>query len=188
MTSHFFLCAALLPRPRSQLSHSDFAQNVRPDTDKAPCNELERLGKHPGTVTHTLTHSRKQTFAHTLSFMSQSLAPSHYSVLVKEAQKHKTNNSHSPAACCSAFALRLPFILIMEERKVPAQDCLWHLYHLVFLKVPTNLSDKIHEGVTFKEEEEERSCLNNESVRGMNHSPGISVWVFGKFSSGWVRR
>lgn len=164
MTSHF-LCAALLPCPCRQLSHSgsDFDQNVRPDGDKASCNALERLCKHPGTVSHTVRWG-KQTFAHTLSFMSQSLALSHYFVLVKEAQKHRPNNSHSPAACCSTFALTLPFILIMEKRKVPVQDCLWHLNHLAFLKVPTNLSDKIHKGATFKEEKEERSCLNDESV------------------------
>lgn len=56
-----YICSLQLSYPvlYSQLSHSgsEFDQYVKPDTDKAPCNEHERLSKHPGSGAHTLTHA-----------------------------------------------------------------------------------------------------------------------------------
>lgn len=122
------------------------------------------------TLRHCLAHtySRKQTFAQTFCF----------NVPDSPANTKLTIHTLQPPA--ALHLLWLLFLSIMEERKVPVQDCLRHPCRHVFLKVPTNLSDKIHGGATFKEEEEERSGLNNESVQGMNHSPGVCLSFLGK--------
>lgn len=59
------------------------------------------------------------------------------------------------------------------------RDCLWHQCHhefffFFFFKVPSNLSDKIQEGATSKEDEEERSGLNNESPE--NEPQRVFFW------------
>ena len=140
VTSHF------VPHPvlSSQLSHSasEFDQYVKPDADKAPRDEHERLSKHPATGRHTHTHTHTLFF----SFMCQSLTTFRCSVLVIKKNKKKGSNhknqqcTHSGLPPTSLPAPRVPFISIMERRKLPAQDCRWHLHHPAFLKVPTNLS------------------------------------------------
>ena len=96
VTSHF------VPHPvlSSQLSHSasEFDQYVKPDADKAPRDEHERLSKHPATGRHTHTHTHTLFF----SFMCQSLTTFRCSVLVikkkKKVQITKTNNAHTPGS------------------------------------------------------------------------------------------
>ena len=138
VTSHF------VPHPvlSSQLSHSasEFDQYVKPDADKAPRDEHERLSKHPATGRHTHTHT------HTLFLFYVSVSHNLSLLCVGHKKKKKGSNhknqqcTHSGPPPTSLPAPRVPFISIMERRKLPAQDCRWHLHHPAFLKVPTNLS------------------------------------------------
>lgn len=143
--SFFSVCVCMCSFPFrglcSQLSHScpEFDQYVKPDTDKAPCSGHERLHKHCGTH----AYSRKHTFTHTSSYNLFCFGHKSSNTQAIHTLQQPPPSHHCPPTPLStppAFALRLPFISIMEKKKAPVQDCLWHLYHLSFLKVPTNLS------------------------------------------------
>lgn len=113
----FFLCAAFLLCPCSQLSHSgsEFDQYVEPDMDKAPHSEHERLCKHPGTLslTHTLIHNALVLLC--LSLMYLLLHFDQKKGL--ETQKLTIRTPRLPPTAHSFSALRIQFISIMEKRK-----------------------------------------------------------------------
>ncbi len=174
VTSHFFLYAALHPVLFSQLSHSgsEFDQYVKPDTDKAPCNEHERLSKHPSTGAHTLTHANIPPDTPFLLCVSLtqpliSLFWSKGSKTQPPAALHSLSETHS-----SQYWRRGK----CQHKIVCGTSTTLHFSRCQ----PICLSDKIHEGATFKAKKWERSCLNNESVRGMNYRP-VPVWVFANF-------
>ena len=97
VTSHF------VPHPvlSSQLSHSasEFDQYVKPDADKAPRDEHERLSKHPATGRHTHTHTHTLflsyvSVSHKISFF----CVGHKKKKKKKVQITKTNNAHTPGS------------------------------------------------------------------------------------------
>lgn len=118
-----FYVQRFCPVLSSQLSHSgsEFDQYVKPDTDKAPCNEHERLSKHPGTGTHTHLLTRTYAFIHTHFFFYVSV--SHIlSFLCFGHKRHKitkTNNSHTVAPRRSALLIcsQNPIHLNNEEEE-----------------------------------------------------------------------
>ena len=103
-----FLCAAFLPHvPSRQLSHSgsEFDRCTKPDMNKVPSSEHERLSKHRGTDTHALTQANKRTHPHTLlSFMCSSRRHSSL-CLDQKGSKQKTNSSHTTVSCHLFFSL-----------------------------------------------------------------------------------
>lgn len=136
------------------------------------------------SLSHTRTHSQC-----TCSFMSVCHVRSILSK--KRARNTKTNKIRTPQlppTPHSFSALRIQFISIMEKRKsastrivcgTSTNSPLLFFFFFCWRCQPDCLSDKIHAGTTFEEEEEEeRSCLNNESVLGMNFSLGVSLDLF----------
>lgn len=98
------------------------------------------------------SHKRGEQSLFFLLFFSkvQPSCPVHYRELI---------HSDSGYNHLSLFQQLLHSILLLLS-KVPVGDCLWHLDHLDSLKLPTNLWDQIHENVTFRRQEEEKSSLN----------------------------
>lgn len=107
-----------------------------------------------------------------------------------ETQKLTIRTPRLPPTAHSFSALRIQFISIMEKRKSASTRIVCGTStnssppssSFFFWRCqPDCLSDKIHAGTTFEEEkEEERSCLNNESVQGMNFSLSVSLDLFFK--------
>lgn len=105
-----------------------------------------------------------------------------------ETQKLTIRTPQLPPTPHSFSALRIQFISIMEKRKSASTRIVCgtstnsppsFFFFFCWRCQPDCLSDKIHAGTTFEEEEEEeRSCLNNESVLGMNFSLGVSLDLF----------
>lgn len=125
-------------------------------------------------------YANTQALSHVRSILSK-----------KRARNTKTNKIRTPQlppTPHSFSALRIQFISIMEKRKsastrivcgTSTNSPLLFFFFFCWRCQPDCLSDKIHAGTTFEEEEEEeRSCLNNESVLGMNFSLGVSLDLF----------
>ncbi len=106
-----FFCVQLsCPVLSSQLSHSgsEFDQCVKPTTDKASCDEHERLSKHPGTCTHA--HLHMQTYAPMRTHFFFYVSASHTLSFLRFGQKgSKTQNQRFTQGCppplCTSHSL-----------------------------------------------------------------------------------
>lgn len=75
------------------------------------------------------------------------------STLTKKPQKTPTIHTQPPTALHLGSQTSI-YLNNGGEKSAGAGERVWHLRHLCFsLKVSTNLSDKIHKGATFKEEQ-----------------------------------
>lgn len=104
----FFYVQLSCSLPCSQLSHSgsEFDQYVEPDMDKAPRSEHERLCKHPGTKSCTLSLSHTHALIHdALVLLCLSLMYLLLHFVQKRARNTKTNNPHAAAPSHAALLL-----------------------------------------------------------------------------------
>lgn len=160
----------------SQLSHSapEFDQYVEPDADEAPRDEHERLSKHPGTGTLTYTHTH--------TFFLFHVSVSHNLSLLCFGQK---GSKHKNQQCTHTPAPRVPFISIMERRKVPAQDCRWHLHQpCIFEGASQSVYPTKFVKAPLLRRRRKRSCLNNESARWNELRPRCLSEFLQIFTSG----
>lgn len=83
-------------------------------------------------------------------------------------------------------APRVPFISIMERRKVPAQDCRWHLHQPCIFEGASQsvYPTKFAKAPLLKRRRRKRSCLNNESARWNELRPRCLSEFLQIFTSG----
>lgn len=169
----------------SQLSHSapEFDQYVEPDADEAPRNEHERLSKHPGTGTLTYTHTHTHFFSLSCVSLSQPFIALFWSKRLKTQKPTMHTHSGGPPP---HPAPRVPFISIMERRKVPAQDCRWHLHQPCIFEGASQsvYPTKFVKAPLLKRRRRKRSCLNNESARWNERRPRCLSEFLQIFTSG----
>lgn len=149
----FFYVQLSCSLPCSQLSHSgsEFDQYVEPDMDKAPRSEHERLCKHPGTKSCTLSLSHTHALIHdALVLLCLSLMYLLLHFVQKkglETQKLTIRTPQLPPTPHSFSALRTQFISIMEKRKSASTRIVCGTstnlpppsFFFFLLKVPTRL-------------------------------------------------